>query len=171
MHRIRQLYHFTDVRNLPSIRARGRGGLWSLHKLVEEGVEIAAPGGNQLSHDLDDALGLDRYVHLSLAPRPPMIKVVRDEGRIDVIRVLCIDRTVLDLEGVRYTSAVANRNGVELIPVTEAAETGLIDFEVLYERLEWRDPEVNARRQAAEKCEILVPDAVPLAYIKNMPRE
>ena len=35
---IKGLYHFTDVRNLPLIREYG--GLWSLEKLEEMGVEI-----------------------------------------------------------------------------------------------------------------------------------
>ena len=42
--KIPMLYHFTDRRNLASIREVG--GLYSLVKLKEMGVQIAAPGGN-----------------------------------------------------------------------------------------------------------------------------
>lgn len=44
--KIPMLYHFTDRRNLASIRELG--GLYSLTKLNEMGVQITAPGGNEL---------------------------------------------------------------------------------------------------------------------------
>jgi hypothetical protein len=43
----------------------------------------------------------------------------------------------------------------------------MIDFEVLYTRTDWSDPAIYARRQAAERCEILVPDTVPFKYFSE----
>ena len=43
----------------------------------------------------------------------------------------------------------------------------LIDYAVLYTRTDWSDPEIQARLQAAEKAEILVPDHVPMKYLEQ----
>jgi hypothetical protein len=45
----------------------------------------------------------------------------------------------------------------------------MIDFEVLYTRTEWRNPDIQKRLQQAEKCEILVPRKIPLEMIRNLP--
>jgi hypothetical protein len=45
----------------------------------------------------------------------------------------------------------------------------MIDFEVLYARTTWTDPEIQQRLRAAEKYEILVPRAIPLDLIRNLP--
>jgi hypothetical protein len=60
--RIPMLYHFTDRRNLASIRELG--GVYSLVKLNKMGVQIAAPSGNDWSHEADACKGLDQFVHL-----------------------------------------------------------------------------------------------------------
>jgi hypothetical protein len=41
----------------------------------------------------------------------------------------------------------------------------MIDFEVLFTRTDWKDPEVKARRMAAIKSEILIPTIVPINRI------
>ena len=45
----------------------------------------------------------------------------------------------------------------------------IIDFEVLYTRTDWRDPEIQRRLHQAEKYEILVPKKIPLDLIRNLP--
>jgi hypothetical protein len=35
--------------------------------------------------------------------------------------------------------------------------------------MDWRDPAIQQRRLAAELCEILVPNAVEMPFIRNMP--
>ena len=74
------LYHFIDRRNLPSIRELG--GLYSLARLNEMGAIIAAPGGNQWSHEADECRGLDRYVHRCFKPTNPMEFRAREDGRV-----------------------------------------------------------------------------------------
>lgn len=44
-----------------------------------------------------------------------------------------------------------------------------IDFEVLFTRTDWSQAEIYARREQAEKCEILVPDFIEIELILNMP--
>lgn len=159
------LYHFTDRRNLASIRERG--GLYPLATLRRNGWAAPAPGGNQLSRELDQSKGMDAFVHLCFRPSHPMEHVARQEGRIDDSIFLQIHPVVLQWEGVRFAPEVANKSGVSTLSVQEAMK--VIDFEVLYTWTDWHDPQIKQRLQRAEKAEILVPDRIPLGLIRNFP--
>ena len=162
---VTNFYHFTDRRNLALIREVG--GLLSLAKLRELEIEIPAPGGNYWSHEADERKGLDEYVHLCFKNTHPMEYVVRREGRIEDSIFLRIHPEVLEFEGVKFTPDVSNKSGVLIHPIDDARE--MIDFEVLYTRTDWKDPVIQGRLQQAEKCEILVPDKIPLELIRNLP--
>jgi hypothetical protein len=58
--RIKNLFHFTDRRNLPSIRTTA--GLFSYARLQKMGINIPVPGGNKWSHEADAHKAMDRYV-------------------------------------------------------------------------------------------------------------
>jgi len=163
--RITLLYHFTDRRNLDLIRELG--GLYPMADLKRMGKEIPAAGGNQWSWDADELRQMDRYVHLCFRATHPMEFVARQDGRIVDSVFLQVHPEVLQWEGVRYTPDVANKAGVSVHTVDEAR--GLIDFEVLYTRTDWKDPLIKARLDQAEKCEILVPACIPLKLIRNFP--
>jgi hypothetical protein len=164
LRRIKALYHFTDLRNLLSIRERG--GLFSWRKLVEMGVAVAAPGGNDWSRDADNYKGVDAYVHLCLRSNHPMEYRAREEGRIEQSVFLEIDPAVTEIEGVSFTEDVSNKRGVELFPIENAAD--LIDFEVLGPNMNYKDQGMLERLRQAEKCEILVPDFIPIRLIRNL---
>ena len=51
---------------------------------------------------------------------------------------------------------------------TEDGAATLIDFTVLYTRTDWSDPAIQERLKAAEKCEVLVPELIPLSHIRNI---
>ena len=163
--RIRRLYHFTDTRNLSSIR--DRGGLYSWRKLQEMGVTVEVPGGNDWSHGADASKGLDDYVHLCFRANHPMEYVARcREGRIQRSTFLDIDPAVLDFDGVLFTDDVSNKRGVETRTLDEAEE--LIDFEIIGGNIDYQDQNDLARLRQAEKCEILVPDFIPIELIRNL---
>lgn len=163
--KIPKLYHFTDKRNLPSIRELG--GLYSLAKLNEMGVQIAAPGGNEWSHDADAFKGLDVYVHLCFRDSHPMEFRAREENRIADSIFLHVNPEVLERDGVMFAADVSNKAGVTIHSLKEASE--MIDFEVLYSKTDWHDPKIQERLKQAEKYEILVPDFIPLELIRNLP--
>ena len=163
--KIPMLYHFTDRRNLASIRELG--GLYSLVKLNEMGVQIAAPGGNDWSHEADTRKGLDIYVHLCFRNTHPMEYRAREDDRITDSIFLQISPEVLERDGVMFAADVSNKGGVTIHSLEQAKE--MIDFEVLYTRTDWRDSKVKERLQQAEKYEILVPDFIPLELIRNLP--
>ena len=164
--RIPFLRHWTDARNLPSIRELG--GLFSRARLQEMGVTIPYPGGNEWSQDADDMFGMNEYVHLCFNDRHPMEHIAREEGRIERSIYLYINREVLGWEGVLYSHGVANRSDRHIVPIEEARN--LIDFEVLYTWIDWRIfPEAQERRKFAEKCEILVPNHIPFTSLMYFP--
>lgn len=163
--KIPRLYHFTDRRNLPSIREHG--GIHSLARLAELEIEVPAPGGNEWSHDADGMKGLDKFVHLCLRSTHPMEFCARAEGRIGDTLFLEVHPSVLLWDDVLYSPDVSNKSGVEPVPIKSALE--LIDFEVLYTRTDWKDPAIQERLQNAEKSEVLVPDSIPLDLIRNFP--
>lgn len=158
---IQNIWHFTDRSNWNSIQQHG--GLLSLKKLNDRGIDIPMPGGNDWSHEADENRGLDKYVHLTFVSNHPMLYVAQQELRITNPIWLKIDVTVLMDLRVRFCSSVANGNGAKLLSHQEAVDE--IDFEVLFTRMDWHNSEIHNRRNAAEKSEILVPDMVRLDKI------
>jgi hypothetical protein len=161
---IRVLYHFTDRRNLTSIKELG--GLYSWAKLQEMGAKVEVPGGNDWSHEADGFKGLDSYVHLCFRKNHPMEYSARQDGRIKESIFLEIDPGVLEADGVLFTDDVSNKAGVESYPFEQAAD--VLDFEVLDRVPDWNDADFKNRLRKAEKYEILVPDFVPSGLIRNL---
>jgi hypothetical protein len=157
------LYHFTDERNLPLIAAHG---LLSKNEMRLRGIWPTAPGGNQLSHSLDDWKGVSSYVSLCLTKSHPMLHVAKNEGRVDNVRYLRIHPQILKTEGVLFAPDIANKGGVMLTPL--AASLGVIDTEVTYYRTEWRDPSIQNRLKAIERYEVLVPTCITPDFISGL---
>lgn len=161
-HRI-TFYHFTDVRNIDSIKQHG---LLSLRELKRLGIAIPAPGGNQWSHDEDERRDLDDYVHLGFTDNHPMEFAAKQEGRLEEVRYLRIAPQVALNDGVMFCNEVANKRGSVLIGWEDANSS--FDWEVLYTRMDWRDPDIKARRKLVEKYELLIPKAVLVEHIRNI---
>lgn len=160
-YRIDAVWHFTDRSNLALIQQHL--GLLSLAELRRCGVEVPVPGGNDWSHDADVMKGLDEYVHLAFLDDHPMFFRAKQESRIANPVWLKINASILLEEGTRFTSDVSNKSGVKILTPDVARD--MIDFEILYTRADWKDPEVKARRMAAIKSEILIPTIVPISKI------
>ena len=132
-------FHFTDTRNLPSIRSKGGLFPWASVK-----DEVVAPGGNDWSHEADEQRGLDEYVHLALFNEHPMEYRAKERGDILSSQFLSIDSSILHRDGVLFCPDVSNKSGV--VPLTFSQAVEAMDFEVIYDRTDWRDPEIKLRR-------------------------
>lgn len=157
-------YHFTDTRNVDSIRAFG--GLKCLRALKKQQIDIVAPGGNDWSHETDESGGLDAFVHLCLRDQHPMEYIARQDGRILTAKYLRIHPSIVTAEGIRFTADVSNKSGVQLLTMSEAAEA--LDFEVIYSWTNWKDPEIQKQLRKAAKYELLIPEGIPLNMILNV---
>jgi ssDNA thymidine ADP-ribosyltransferase, DarT len=164
--RIRDLYHFTDKSNISNIR--WHGGLYSTARLRQIGGEFSA-GGDEASLALDIRSGMDQYVHLCFRLKHPMAGRVKERKPSANLFYLTIDRAILYLPGVMFATGVGYANDARTVTLAEAIEQNLIDFHALYAWTNWFDPEAQAKRRAAELCEILIPDHVPVAFIRNLP--
>tara|TARA_B100000929_G_C15448239_1_gene400287 strand:+ start:261 stop:791 length:531 start_codon:yes stop_codon:yes gene_type:complete len=156
-------YHFTDLQNLPSIREHG---LLSLVKMEEMGLRPPKPGGTQLSRDLDAHYRLNRYVHLCFWNQHPMEYVQKQNGHIGETKFLEINPAILRTEGAIATKEVSIKTGAVPLPVEEMLPN--LDLEVCYDKTDWKDKGVQARKQLAYKYELLIPDQVPLDMILNL---
>lgn len=155
------IWHFTDYSNIESIK--NNNGLISLGELQRKNISIPAPGGNQWSHDADIYKGVHEYVHLAFVDDHPMLYAAKQDGRIKNPIWLKIDSSILLDSNVRFTNEVSNKAGVQLLTSDEAREQ--IDFEVMFTYMDWRNPEIQARRRLALKSEILIPRHIPLNKI------
>lgn len=153
-------FHFTDKRNLPSIAAYGLQP-WSV---VREHCQH--PGGNDWSHQADEQRGLHTYVHLCLTADHPMEYRARERGDIGETVFLAIDTSVIAQRGVLFFPDVSNKKGVVGLPLEEAVK--VMDFQAVYARLDWKDPSVRQRRQAARKYEVLLPSPIPPNLIRGL---
>jgi ssDNA thymidine ADP-ribosyltransferase, DarT len=126
------LYHFTDRRNIDSIRSNG---LMSMRLMKEAGIEPVACGGNDWSLEADVQCGMDRYVHLGLTTSHPLEFKAKNAGRIEPTYIR-VDPTILKTPGVMFTSDVANKSGV----IPEPLESGLdkLDLEVIFAKTDWK---------------------------------
>lgn len=161
-HQYTSLFHFTDTANIPSI---AKLGILSKAEAARRGIKAVCPGGNEWSREADALKGLDDYVSLCFTGSHPMCHIAHDDGRIPNPQYIPIHENVLRIDGVKITMGIANKSETEPLDVEDGLER--IDKEVLYTRTDWNDPIIQARRQEAEKCEILVPKVVAVKFFNR----
>lgn len=107
-------YHFTDRRNLDSIRRNG--GLFSW-KYCDDHNITGRQGGSEQSQSLDVRHGLQDYVRLSFCDDHPMMYRLGFDG-YDLV-LLRIDIQVAAFEGTRFSTINATDNGQENGPTLQ----------------------------------------------------
>jgi hypothetical protein len=92
-----------------------------------------------------------------------MLHLAKTDGRIEKSALLGVDTSVLTLEGVRFAFDVSNKTGVRISDIAAASDQ--IDYEAINYYMDWRVEPGKSRRAAVDKCEILVPDHIPMKYL------
>lgn len=157
----RSLWHFTDHRNIVSIQAYG---LLRTAELRRRGI-IPVTGGDEASLAIDTHKGFDEYVRLGFLRKHPMAHVAAQEGRIEQVRHLRVLPKIMLIPGVLISDKVATANDATIKASDDMIPD--LDFEVMYQKTDWRVPEIQARRNAAEKLEILVPIDIAVDHISG----
>jgi hypothetical protein len=157
------IYHFTDEENFPQIKQHG---LLSKVELNRLGIKPQKPSGNDWSWDADAHKGISEYISVCLTRSHPMCHTAQAEKRISTPRYLCIEPNELLRDGVMFAFDIANKSGVEILPLEEALDG--MDIEVLYTRTDWKDDSIQARLKAVERYEVLVPVSIPLNQIPRV---
>lgn len=158
---ITKLYHFTDRDNLESIIKHG--GLYSWMDCERKGIQIAKPGGGDLSRSLDRRGNLQDYVRVSFTTQHPMMFVAMQDGRISNPVVLEIDPEVIYWAESKYADCNATRNGAIVGGALEDFKR--IHFTSVMVRKHFDLPE---EEQPYFQAEILIKNYIPLEFIKNI---
>lgn len=103
---IRYLYHFTDRRNLDSIRRNG--GLYSWKYCDTHNIEIPYAGGDSTSRSLDCRYDLEDYVRLSFCDDHPMTYRLSKKGYNLVLLKIKVE--VAELESTLFSDMNATDN-------------------------------------------------------------
>lgn len=156
--RIKYLYHFTDVRNIPSIKRHG--GLFSWYYCHSQGITIACQGGDYDSMELDKKYGLEDYVRLSFCDDHPMAYRLKQSGSEIVILRVKVD--VALLKNTLYSDINAadklHTHGGEL------EHLKMVDFQATKRHYVSKLDEDFKSHQA----EVMVKTFIPLKYIENI---
>lgn len=103
---VRYLYHFTDRRNIESIRRHG--GLYSWNYCNTHNISIPYAGGNSTSRSLDCRYNLEDYVRLSFCDDHPMTFRLSQDGYDLVLLKIKVD--VAELEATLFSDMNATDN-------------------------------------------------------------
>lgn len=156
----KNLYRFTDRRNLPLII---KEGLLATAELKRRAITPFATGGNEASLQIDIHAGMDEYVHLCFTRNHPLLYLAKQRGNIVDGVYIAVSLQVLTVPGTRISVGVAIANDATIHPVTDIM--AVLDKDVIYQRTDWKDPAIMARLRMMEKSEILVPTAVPRRFL------
>lgn len=162
-HDIKELYHFTDSKNLKSIIENG--GLYSWKYAEQNGIKINNPGGNDLSRRLDSIKGCENYVRLSFCKNHPMMYIAKNEKRIEVPYILRVKPEVIYHIDTKYCSMNANRN--DAIISGDFTYFEKIDFSIFSKDYTSLEKTLKPYYQA----EILIYEHLPLAFITNLSQQ
>lgn len=152
------LYHFTDRRNLESIRKHG--GLFSWQTCLNKGINIPYAGGDGNSRLLDRRHGLQDYVRLSLCNDHPMMWRLKQMGYDLVLLKIKVDAAVLRDTLFSDMNATDNQHshGGSLQDLKK------IKFSATKRRYVSRDDADFKYHQA----EVMVKTFIPAEYIVNL---
>lgn len=151
-------YHFTDRRNLASIREHG--GLFSWKYCEDHGIAIPYTGGSDFSRSLDRSHGLSDYVRLSFCDDHPMAFRLKQDGYDLVLLKIKVDVASID------TTLFSNMNATDSNHHHGGRLADLQQVDISATRADYlssSDP-----RFKPHQAEVLVKTFVPLKFIVNI---
>lgn len=158
---ISKLYHFTDKRNIASIRKYG--ALYSWQYCANNNISIPQAGGDELSRKLDVRHGVQNYVRLSFARNHPMMYHAQSHGRLGNTVVLEICPEVVFWRNTKYSNKNATRNDAKIGLTLEDFKR--IKFDII------RQPnhfDLSDEDKPFYQAEVLVFESIPIKYILNI---
>jgi hypothetical protein len=151
-------YHFTDRRNLASIREHG--GLFSWKYCEDHGITIPYTGGSDFSRSLDRNHGLADFVRLSFCDDHPMAFRLKKNGYDLVLLKIKVDVASID------TTLFSDMNATDSNHHHGDSLADLQRVDISATRADYlssSDP-----RFKPHQAEVLVKTFVPLKYIVKL---
>lgn len=159
---ITSVYHFTDAANLTTIE---KYGLQSLKNILSKNIEVKYFGAEELSHELDQRKGLDKYVHLSFIKDHPMYHVAKNRGSLRKPIWIELDASILYEDTTLFCDSVANQSNASIFKLDKVLK--YVDFELL--TLDgYLNSETWRRRKEVRKAEIMALHSIRLDKIKGI---
>lgn len=155
---VRYFYHFTDHKNLASIRLHK--GLYSWYYCQQHDISIPDPGGDCSSRQLDMNKGLQDYVRLSFCDDHPMAWRKHQEGSDLVLLRIKID--VATFRDTLFSDINAAANGVSFGKDIEDLQK--VNIMATKRHYVSRDDPAFHEHQA----ECMVKRFIPIEYIENI---
>lgn len=157
-HNVHCFYHFTDERNLPSIKKFR--GLYSWYYCSKHNIEIPNAGGDSISRNLDRIHNLQDYVRLSFCDDHPMAWKKQKEGA-DLV-LLRIKVGVAAFQDTLFSDM--NAADSNEIHGGDLAALKRVDIKATQRNYVSRnDPDFRAHQ-----AECMVKTFVPIEYIENI---
>jgi hypothetical protein len=104
------LYHFTDIRNLGSIKKYGLHSWWRLYGKKIDFI----PASNECSRRIDRQKGLHNYIRLCRRAYHPMAMAAKYEGRIGNFTWIKVDEDVVRWRQTKFSNKNATSNDAEI---------------------------------------------------------
>ena len=152
---IKALYHFTDARNVESIR---KNGLCSINYLRNHSLDVHYSSTLQ-SRSIDASKDLADYVHLSYERNNPMLFVALAEGRLYDYRILDVAVDVLFWKETKFTKCNAVKTGAYI--------ADNIDYimDIPFDLFHNKRYDKNSPYKDLFMSEVLVKDVIPIEFI------
>lgn len=155
---IQYLYHFTDKRNIPSIKRHG--GLLSWYYCMQNNITIPCQGGDYDSQELDKKYGLEDYVRLSFCDDHPMAYRLKQSGSNIVILKIKVDVALLK------DTLFSDINAADKL---HSHGSGLEDLKkVDFNATKRHYVSKNDEDFKSHQAEVMVKTFIPLKYIINI---
>ena len=132
--------------------------MYSREHCEKKGINIVAPGWNDLSRRLDQRDWLENYVRLSFTDKLPMFAATQRDWRTIERRVLEIDPRILFSKNIRFCNKNATATWASLWASYEYLAK--IDFKAI--KKWW------VENKELLQAEVLIKKHVPLKFIKNI---
>lgn len=155
---IRYLYHFTSIKNIPSIKKNG--GLYSWDYMERHGISIPVAGGDSMSRRLDMKYNLQDFVRLSFCSDHPMAHRLRVSG--ENIVLLMIDIRAAAFSGAQYSDMNAADSRHHHGP--DFSDLERVDFSAVKRTyVSSSDPDFKTHQ-----AEVMVRTHIPSEFILNL---
>jgi hypothetical protein len=157
-HKIDYLYHFTDRKNIDSIKQYG--GLFSCRYLKNNQIATYSGGDEELQR-VDREFGLDDYVRLSFIPRHPMGRRLKINNNRDFV-VLKIRKDVAFSKDTLFSDVNAatqehhHGGGIE--------DLKAVNLEIINIDYASMDSVIHEKKTA----EVMIKNHIPIEYILNI---
>jgi hypothetical protein len=151
-------YHFTSIKNIPSIKQNG--GLLSWFYCQHHGINIPVQGGDVDSKFIDTQYGLEDYVHLSFCNDHPMAWRLKQQG--DTLVLLKVSIEVAKINSTLFSDINAADNMHSHGETLEDLKR--VNFKAVKRKYIPRD-DVDFKPHQAE---VMVKTFIPVGYILNL---